>query len=581
MFSKMRRITALFAALLLAAAFPGGGKPGSASAEIAGKGNPAAAADTRSVRILATSDLHGKFMPWDYSLNAESANGSMAQLATAVAAWRTDGTLLVDAGDLIQGNFADFFAHRDCVHPMVRAMNRLGYDVWVTGNHDYNYGMDILRRTIADLDAAVLTGNVYEGTGAPIAAGYRIFDLDGIRVAVIGMVTPNIAHWDEKNLRECTVTDPLTETRAIIDSIRGQYDALIGVFHMGILNEYGVPNSGVTDICYACPEFDIMVSAHEHRLIEGMDINGVLVVQNRAAAQTMSVIDIRFEADGDRWKVADRTARSVSVADYDPDPAMVDLLEDDHAAALAESVQVIGVLTGGALIDPSGKLPSGLPQAQVRDTALMDLINRVQLYYSGARVSAAPLCDPDSNLEEGEIRQYDTARIYGFNNTLYTVRMNGGQLKKLMEWSAGYFETASPENARITADPDFPSYNYLMFAGVGYEIDLTRPVGERIRNLAWPDGTPVGEKDSFVLAINNYNAVSHVLSPGAVYTGDDLPEIVEMDVRGDLGGIRQLICDYIIHVRGGVLEPECDRNWRIVIPGQDGEGSASPAAARP
>ena len=121
-------------------------------------GDPAApAGGTRAVRILATSDLHGKFMPWDYSMNRESSSGSAVQLATAIADWRTEHTLLVDAGDLIQGNFADLFVHGG-VHPMVRAMNRMGYDVWVTGNHDYNYGMDVLRRTVQDLDATVLTG---------------------------------------------------------------------------------------------------------------------------------------------------------------------------------------------------------------------------------------------------------------------------------------------------------------------------------------------------------------------------------------------------------------------------------------
>lgn len=104
-----------------------------------------------------------------------------------------------------------------------------------------------------------------------------------------------------------------------------------------------------------------------------------------------------------------------------------------------------------------------------------------------------------------------------------------------------------------------------MFDCVCYEINLTRPVGERIRNLAWPGGKPVEEQDAFVLALNNYNANSHVLKPGEIYAKDELPELVEIDVRGDLEGIRELIRDYIIRVRGGILRPECDHNWRLVI----------------
>ena len=149
--------------------------------------------DTRSVRILATSDLHGKFMPWDYTKNVENNDGSAAQLAAAIDACRTDQTLLLDAGDLIQGNLSELFVKREGVHPMVRALNRMNYDVWVTGNHDYNYGMDVLRKTMEDMDAAVLTGNVYDESGAPIAAGYKIFKKNGVRVAVIGITISEAA----------------------------------------------------------------------------------------------------------------------------------------------------------------------------------------------------------------------------------------------------------------------------------------------------------------------------------------------------------------------------------------------------
>ena len=556
----MRRAITLIAVLFSVLAFAACEKNESAGGDVGG--------NTRSVRILATSDLHGKFVPWDYTTNSENRSGSAAQLKTAIDAYRTDQTLLVDAGDLIQGNFADFFVHRDGVHPMVQAMNQMNYDVWVTGNHEYNFGMDALRKTIADLDANVLTGNVYDESGKPIAAGYKIFEVDGVNVAVIGMVTPNISHWDENNLKKCKVTDPLTETRKILDKINGKYDVLIGVFHMGIENEYGVPNSGVTDICNACPEFDVMVSSHEHKQIESMNINGVLVVQNKNMAQTMSVIDLSLTADGSSWKLTKKKAQSICIDKYEPDPAMEKMLEEDHQAALKESEKVIGVLKGGPLIanDASSEemlSQTELPLAQVQDTALVDLINQVQLHYSGAKVSTAPLCDPKSNLEEGEIHLYDTARIFSFDNTLYTVRMNGAQLKKFMEWTAGYYNTTNPKKPGISTNPDFPSYNYLMFQGVAYEIDLSQPVGERIKNLTWPDGTPVDEKETFVLALNNYNANSYVLIPGEIYSKDDLPELVEMDVRGDIGGIRELISDYIIHVKNGVLTPECDHNWRI------------------
>ena len=277
--SNTKRFTRWLAVLLMAAVFC---MPGVFEG----------AEETKALRIIGTSDLHGKFLPWDYALNAESTSGSVAQLSTAIAEYRTENTLLVDAGDTIQDNSADIFIGGEDVHPMVQAINALNYDVWVTGNHEYNYGMDVTKKTIADMDCQVLVGNVKDENGDPIADGYHIFDVDGVRVAVIGMVTQNIVRWDAANLADCTVTDPLEETRAIIDAIEGQYDVLLGVYHMGIENEYGVENSGVTDILNACPEFDVMVSSHEHALIPNMDINGVLVVQNKNMAQTMAVIDL-------------------------------------------------------------------------------------------------------------------------------------------------------------------------------------------------------------------------------------------------------------------------------------------------
>ena len=532
--------------------------------------------ETRTVRIIATSDLHGKFCPWDYALNAESTSGSMAQLATAIAKYRTEDTILVDAGDTIQANSAEIFLGSEDVHPMILAMNALKYDVWVTGNHEYNFGIDTIKKTIADLNCKALTGNVYDRDGNPIADGYTILEQNGVRIAVIGMVTPNIARWDASNLQGCSVTDPLEETRKIIESIRGKYDVLVGVFHMGIENEYGLANSGVRDVLTKCPEFDVMVSSHEHTLIPSMDINGVLVVQNKFQAQTMSVIDLTLEkgsknvksADTDRksegWKLTSKSAESVTVADYEADPAMMELLAKYDARAREDAEEVIGRLEGGSLV-PEGTESEPIPAALTQDTALIDLINIVQMHYTGAAVSASALSGEGTNLKPGDIRKCDTAQIYKFSNTLYKLHMNGAQLKKYMEWSTGYFKTAEPGDTAVSINEDFPTYNYYMFAGVNYDVNLSREQGSRIENLTWPDGTPVRDEDEFDIAVNNYCANSQLLVPGVIYEdGEQLPVLMEMDVHGEIGGIRELILDYIRNVKGGVIHPECDQNWKIV-----------------
>ena len=521
----------------------------------------AEAAETKALRIIGTSDLHGKFLPWDYALNAESTSGSVAQLSTAIAQYRDDNTLLVDAGDTIQDNSADIFVGGEDVHPMVQAINALNYDVWVTGNHEYNYGMDITKKTIADMNCKVLTGNVYDEEGNPIADGYTIIEKDGVRVAIIGMVTQNITRWDVVNLEKCTVTDPLEETRKIIDAIQGQYDVLVGVFHMGIKNEYGVANSGVTDILNACPEFDVMVSSHEHTQIPNEDINGVLVVQNKNMAQTMAVIDLKLEKDGDGWKVAEKTAESVNIGDFEADPAIVELLGKYDEEARADAEQVVGKLEDGALA-PENEIAE-IPTAQIEDTALIDLINDVQMYYTDAPVSAAALFTMDANMYPGDIHKCDMALIYKYTNTLYKLHMNGAQLKKYMEWSMDYYNTFEPGDLTISFNPDIRAYNYDMFAGVNYEVNIGNEPGNRIENLTWPDGTPVKEDDEFDIAVNNYRANSQLLAPGEIFEEGDMPTLLEMDVRGEIGGVRELIRDYIVNVKGGTITPECDGNWKI------------------
>ena len=519
------------------------------------------APQTKTLRILATSDLHGKFCPWDYALNEASYSGSMAQLSTAIAQYRDERTILVDAGDTLQDNSADLFIGGAEVHPMVQAINAIGYDVWVTGNHEYNYGLDTVKKTIGDLRCKALTGNVYDRNGAPIANGWAILERDGVRVAVIGMVTPNIVRWDAANLAGCAVTDPLEETRRIIDGIRGQYDVLVGVFHMGINNEYGLPNSGVTDILNACPEFDVMVSAHEHILIPSMEINGALVVQNKNQAQTMSVIDLTLERAETGWRVKEKTAQSVMIGDYEADPGMMERLARYDMQAREDAEKGIGVLEGGPLA-PESVTEENLA-AYIQDTALIDLINEVQLYYSGAEVSAATLFVPDANLYPGEIRKCDIARIYKYSNTLYKVHMTGAQLKRLMEWSAGCFNTLTPGDPEISIREGFRATNYFMFAGIRYEVNLSHEPGDRIERLTWPDGTPVKDDDAFDLAVNNYFASSQLLAPGTIFEADDLPTLVEMDIHGEIGGIRELIGAYIASVKGGVIRAECDENWRI------------------
>lgn len=537
-----------------------------AAAAVAG-GAPAASACLwplqMDLQILATSDTHGRFLPWDYAANKADTSGSVAQQAAAIAQRRTPSTIVVDAGDTIQGNSAELFL-QDEMHPMSAGMNAIGYDVWVTGNHEFNFGMDTLKRVIAQQKAKVLVGNVYAPDGTPLADGYTILNKQGVKVGVIGMVTPNITRWDSKNLEGWTVTNPVDECRKLTKQLRGQVDVLLGVMHMDPESEYGVYGSGARDLAEACPEFDVIVAAHGHRSVPGEMINGVLVVENSGNASTLSEIHLQLKRKWDGgWSIDQRTSEIVSMKDLPADAALSQQLAGYDARAKADAETLIGELRGGNMAPENDVV--NIPQPMVQDTALLDFINEVQMYYTGAKVSATALTSMTSQMKEGPIRKCDTASIYTYQNTLYKLEMNGAQLRSFMEWSAGFFKTWVPGDLTVAFDPSTRYYLYDAFEGVNYEIDVSQEPGGRIRNLTWPDCSPVRDEEVFTVAVNNYRATTQLLIAADIFApGEPLPKLLEIDVRGDLGGIRELLGEYIRTVKGGVIQPKVNNNWKLV-----------------
>lgn len=515
------------------------------------------------IQILATSDLHGKFYPYDYAINEESKSGSLTQIATAVKKYRTDNTIMVDVGDTIQDNYSEMF-FKDKIHPMMLAMNEIGYDVWAIGNHEFNYGVENLKNIMKQSTSKVLIGNLYNPDGTSFADSYTIIEKDGVKIGVIGMCTPNITKWDSVNLKDYIVTDPVEETKKIVKDLRDKVDVLIATVHMGEENEYDVPNSGANDLANACPELDLIIAAHEHKLVEETYVNNVLIVENKSSGATMSKVNIVVEKDKSGCKIVDRKAESIKISEYESDKELSKKLAPYNERAKKEANIIIGELVGGNLV-PENEIAE-IPQAQIEPTSLIDLINEVQMYYTDAQVSSAALFNIDANLEPGKIKKSDTSLIYKYGNTLYKVQMTGKQLKKYMEWSANYYNTYNPKDLTISFNENVRGFNYDMFSGVDYQIDISEKPGNRIKNLKWTKtGKEVKDDEVFVIAVNNYRVNTHLLSYGEIYEeGEELPKVLEIDVNGKIGGVRELIGDYIKNVKGGKITPNNPKNWEII-----------------
>ncbi len=519
--------------------------------------------EQRTIRILATSDVHGMFFPWDYSADEEHNKGSLAQISTIVRKlYDPEDTVLVDAGDIMQANAADLFTGEG-VHPMVNALSDIGYDIWLPGNHDFDYGMEYLLRCMDGFRGQALIGNLTGRDGKHITDGYTVITRNGVRTAFVCMETPVVPTMLPAYFTEHDITDPVEETRRILDQLKGQYDVLVGILHMGVKPEYGAKNSSATEYAEAFPEFDVLIASHAHELVEGNNINGVHVVENLADGRTVMSVSVTVQRTEDGWETAGCTSETIKAEDYLPDEAICEKYRDYHEAALADARQPVGMIVDEEGI-PYTEYEDNIPNIITRDTPLIDFLHTILLHYTGADIAALSVSDPDTYIEPGPVRKCDISRLYKFRNTLSVVRMTGKQLKRFMEYSSAYYKTLKEGDKRIEREPSIKQFSYFMFGGITYEINLNAEVGNRIQNVRWPDGRSLEDSDVFTVAANDFTASVILTKPGYIFDKEDIPEIIEENVGSDIGTVQEMIADYIKNICRGKLEISCDENWKLV-----------------
>lgn len=553
---KVKKWTSWVVAVLMLFAYV---SPFKVSAEDAGSVN---------LQILATSDVHGRFMPYVYATDSENLNGSFAQIATVIKQEKAKNpnTILVDNGDTIQDNSNQIFLN-DNPHPMILAMNEIGYDTWTLGNHEFNYGVPALKKIMAQFKGKVLAGNVYEPNGSNLADGYSIVEKGGVKVGIVGMTNPNITKWDSANLEGYKVTSPIVEAKKVVSEIKDKVDVLIAVMHIGPTEEYG-NDDGADKVAEAIPEFDAIVAGHAHSKVPEIRAkSGTVITEPVNAGGQVAKVEIKVTKDSKgEYVVANRTSdvkSSLITIDktVTPDASLVGKLQPYHDKAIKDARTVIGKLEGGDLV-PSDEV-TGIPTSQIQDTAMIDLINNVQMHYTGAQVSAAAAFSTTANIKEGNITRAGVSNIYKYDNTLYKLKVTGVQLKKYMEWSASYYNTYKPGDLTVSFNENIRGYNYDMFDGVTYDVNISKTAGNRIENLKYADGKEVKDTDTIILAVNNYRANSQLLSEDGIFKGQAKPELIEKDVKGDIGGVRELIADYIVNVKGGTITPALNNNWKV------------------
>ncbi|MET9106196.1 bifunctional metallophosphatase/5'-nucleotidase [Streptomyces zhihengii] len=500
-----------------------------------------------SFTVMGTTDLHGNVFNWDYFTDKEFDDKAhndvgLAKISTLVDRVRAErgrgNTLLIDAGDTIQGTQLSYYyakvdpitARRGPVHPMAQAMNAIGYDAAALGNHEFNYGIPVLRKFEEQCDFPLLGANALDAkTLRPVFAPYSMHRLRtphgrDVRVAVLGLTNPGIAIWDKQNVGGRMVFPGLEEQAAKwVPRLRSMgADVVIVSAHSGSsgTSSYGdqlpyVENAAGL-VAEQVPGIDAILVGHAHtEIAEHFVTNketGAQVVLSEPLkwGQRLTLFDFDLVWSRGRWTVERAGAQVLNSNAVDEDPRITRLLGDEHRKVVAYVNQVIG--TSAAAMTTA--------EAAWKDEPIIDLINHVQTEtvraaLAGGEYGALPVLSQAScfsrtaAIPAGEVTIRDAAGLYVFENTLEARVLTGAQLKDYLEFSARYFVRTAPgapvDTAQLTNAEGTPDYNYDAVSGLVYDIDISRPAGSRIVDLAF-EGAPVDPAARFVLAVNNYRA---------------------------------------------------------------------------
>ncbi|HDZ9461145.1 TPA: bifunctional metallophosphatase/5'-nucleotidase [Vibrio cholerae] len=530
----------------------------------------AANGDIHNVTILGTSDLHGHFMPWDYSADKLNLSGSLSQIATKVKTIRQEqpNVILVDAGDTIQGNFVETFKD-EAIDPMMLGFNEMKYDVWVLGNHEFDFGLKVLNRSLTQFKGRSLAGNIQRPDGNPFLPGYTIIERGGIKIGVIGMDTPMTQVFAEgtNRLEGMTFTNPTLEVQKIIKQIDPQVDAIVLVAHMGIENENDITNTGVTDIANGNPELDAIVAGHMHTLIDKAVVNGVIITEPDKYGRALSRIDLQFEEQNGKFTLINKDSLTYKIKDITSDSKMESLYEPYHKRLREMANREIAQLSGVNLV-PENEI-RGIPQVHVQDTGISALFQEASFFYAPkANVIALQIDNDNAKLDVGSIKAKDITYNYQYAGGEITVyQMTGKELKQYMEWSAGYFNSVKPGDVTYSFNPERRASKYStndFFAGVTYTIDLTQPAGERITDLKFADGTPVKDNSEIRLGMNSYR-MGHLTKKGGVLEGQQFPVLfdTEAEYGEEQGTIRNLTIRYLTEQKQGKYEGKPMQRWKL------------------
>jgi 2',3'-cyclic-nucleotide 2'-phosphodiesterase (5'-nucleotidase family) len=512
--------------------------------------------------VATTTDVHGRLRAWDYYANQVDAVRGLSRAATIVDSVRAANpgrVILLDAGDLLQGNPLAYVVarvSRDRANPIIAAMNAMQYDASAIGNHEYNYGVPYLDSAVRQAKFPFLSANTYrlDPEGVHAYRPWTIIERAGLKIGIVGATTPGVTLWDAENIKGrlrfgdivAAVKQAVQETRA------AGADIVLVTVHSG-LNEpssydtltTGVPSENVAArVASEVPGIDLVLYGHSHKENRGSTIGQTLLVQPKNWATSVGVAHLVVSRSGGRWIVSEKRSDIVQSAGHAENAAVLAATDAIHRETVAYVTTPIGSTSERWSAD----------SARFKDTPLIDFILETERKAAGSDLASTAAFSTDVVMGPGPITIAQVAQLYPYDNTLRAVRISGKQLRDYLEFSSRYYRTPASPSARLETDRQIPGYNFDIVSGVDYVMDVSRPVGSRITRLDYK-GAPVRDTDSFTMALNNYRQTGgggYAMLSGAPVVYDKQQEI------------RQLLIDEV-KARGAVRQADYFKpNWMMV-----------------
>lgn len=482
-----------------------------------------------SLVLLATTDVHGHIYPTDY-FTGQYDSGGLAQIKTVVNEIRSQepNVILIDNGDAIRGGNTTLPVYyqslKDLPHPMAVAMNDMKYDALALGNHEFNYGLEVLNNFRQSAAFPLISANVLDRDGNPVFQPYRIKDFGPVQIGVIGITIPAEQAWEKpENIPGLTFADPVIQTGKYIEELKGKgVDVIVVAEHTGweylprdpkdaegyLWPEDWVPThldeENFTLRLAEIPGIDVIIAGHSHAVVPVCDSRSkrfdtpVVVTQPGSWGDFLSRVDLTLEETDEGWRVTQSKADVISMEQVEPDQALLELTRVYHDAAEAHYTTPIGTATEAL---------SSNWRTRFFDRNLPRLINEVQLQASGADISFAYVPTADAVIPAGPITVRQIYTFYSNGASVYKVQVTGAVVRAALEQAARYFNQFTSRETRPEQliNPNRHSDNWDVCAGVQYTIDISRPAGHRVIEMKFR-GQDVTDEMALTAAITNYQA---------------------------------------------------------------------------